>query len=354
MFGGAERVLVHTLKALRGNELSLLADRWSVKDIKRNFDVEPVGVKWLRCSSFRPLYRHFVAFQWLYYTTKLNRLIRETCVDHDLLIETQQVYSDPPPGTPLLNYIHYPSLAAPPPEDQRATSLVYYALLRSIVLRRVKKIKLVLTNSAFTAKKIMEYLKIRPLVVHPPVDVKKFCSDRSWSDREDKVVSVETLLPFKRYHLLLRVARQLPEVRFISLGTINEDYKGYYQELCMRRPDNVTIRPNVAFDEIKEELASAKAYVHLCPEHFGISVVEAAAAGCVPIVYQIGGPAECLSNAALTWQDLTQLSKHISKLIKDKDLWCEYNQRAKEKAFEFDASIFEQRIKNIIEEQLWK
>jgi len=354
VFGGAERVLIHMLKALQDNELSLIADRWSLKDVENIFGTKPIGVKWIKCSSFHPLYQHFVAFQWLYFTRKLNRLIREVSPDYDLLIETQQVYSDPAPGTPLINYIHYPSLAAPPPESPSFASSIYYAILRFLILRRIKKISLALTNSPFTAKKIAQYLKIEPAVVHPPVDVKKFFSDCAWSDRENKVVSIGMFVPFKRYNLLLEVARQIPNIQFVIIGAISEDYGDYYQKLRMQKPDNVTIRPDVTFDEVKEELASAKAYVHLCPEHFGISVVEAAAAGCVPIVYKIGGPAECLGNAALTWQDLTQLSEHISNLIKDEDLWSELSERAQAKALEFDASIFEQRIRNIVEKRLWK
>ena len=122
----------------------------------------------------------------------------------------------------------------------------------------------------------------------------------------------------------------------------------------MQKPNNVIIKQNLTFNEVKHELATAKAYVHLCPEHFGISPIEAAAAGCVPIIYQVGGPAESLGDAALMWQDLPQLSTHISKLLKDKDLWSELSKRARDKAFEFDASVFEQRIRNIIEKQLWR
>lgn len=355
VFGGAERVLIHMLKALRENELSLVTDCWNPKDVKKMFDTELPDVKWVRCSSFHPIHQHFVAFQWLVYTRKLNRLIRQVCGDYDLLIETQQVYSDPSPGTPLINYIHYPTLAAPPPEErQHLTSSIYYAMSRFFIRQRVKKISLALTNSRFTAKKIVEYLNIKPLVVHPPVDVKKFYSEQTWSDREDKVVSIGMFLPFKRHHLLLEIAPQLPKVQFVIIGTINENYRSYYEKLCMQKPDNVTIKQNLTFDEVKHELTTAKAYVHLCPEHFGISPVEAAAAGCVPIVYHIGGPAECLGDAALTWKDLKQLSTHISKLIKDKDLWSKVSEKAKKKAFKFDATIFKKRIRNIIKERLWK
>jgi len=353
VFGGAERVLVHMLRALQEDELSVMTDYWDTEAVKKMCEVELFGVKWVKCPSFRPSSQHLVAFQWLRYTNKINCLIRSVCGQYDLLIETQQVYSDPYSDTPLISYIHYPDLAAPPPEGN-VTSSIYYALLRPSIRRRVKKIKLALTNSPFTARIIAEYLKIKPLVVYPPVNVKKFHSDRSWSNREDKVVNIGMFLSFKRQHLLLEVARQLPTVQFVIIGTISADHRGYYEKLNSQRPNNATIMADASFDEVREHLASAKAYVHLCPEHFGISVIEAASAGCAPIVYHVGGPAECLGDASLKWKDLKQLSTFIHELIKNENLWSELSEKAKRKSLEFDSSIFETRIRNIVKEQLWK
>lgn len=355
VLGGAERVLVHMLGALRDNDLSLISDDWCPQRVNTIFDIEPPEIEWIRCASFRPLLPHFQAFHWLYYARKIDSLIQKMDRDCDLLIETQQVYSDPGRVGRLVSYIHYPSLAAPPPEKEKSiASSIYYAILRSIVLRRVGKISLALTNSPFTARKVVEYLKIRPLVVPPPVDVRRFYSDRSWSDREDKVVSIGTFLPFKRHHLLLQVARKLPEIRFVIMGTLREDHRSYYEKLCKQKSENVTIMQDVALDAAAKELASAKVYVHLCPEHFGISVVEAAAAGCVPIVYEVGGPAECLGDAAIIWKDLDHLRSCIIESVTDGYFWSKMSDKARNAAFEFDASIFEQRIKNIVEGQLWK
>jgi len=351
VLGGAERVLVHILRALQENDLALITDRWNPKKIEKVFNIEQLDVKWIECPSFHRWSQHFTAFQWFRYTNRLNRFIREVCEDYDLLFETQQIYADPCPGMPLINYIHYPTLVASLPENQSTSSAIYYAILRALYCRRIKRISLALTNSTFTARKIAEYLKMESLVVPPPVDVKRFYSNRSWSDREDKVVTVGVFTPFKRQHLLLEVARQLPNVQFVIVGTISEDHRGYYEALCRQKLDNVTMKQDIAFEE---ELVSAKAYVHLCPEPFGISVVEAAAAGCVPIVYHIGGPAESLGDASLKWKDLKQLSTFIHEMIKNEDSWSQLSEKAKKKSLEFDTSIFETRIRNIVKEQLWK
>jgi glycosyltransferase involved in cell wall biosynthesis len=353
VLGGAERVLVYMLKALQNNELSLLADRWDTEAIKKTYGTEISNVNWVKCHIFHPFTQHFVAFQWLRHTQKINNLIREICGEYDLLVETQQVYVDPCSGMPLISYIHYPDMAAPPPEGGFSSS-IYYALLRTLVSRRIKKVNLALTNSPFTAKIITKYLKIEPVVLYPPVDVERFHSDKDWSDREDKVVTIGTFLPFKRQHILLEVARKLPETQFVIIGNISEDYRDYYEKLILQHPNNVKIIPNASSDQIKEQLSTAKAYVHLCPEHFGISVIEAAAAGCVPIVYYLGGPAESLGEASLKWKDTQQLVSLINETINDRSIWSKLNQRAKQKSEEFDTSTFETRMKEIINKQLWK
>ena len=68
VLGGAERVLIHMLKALRENELCVMTNRWDPKAIERIYGIEMPEVKWVQCPSFRLSSQHFVAFQWLRYT----------------------------------------------------------------------------------------------------------------------------------------------------------------------------------------------------------------------------------------------------------------------------------------------
>lgn len=74
--------------------------------------------------------------------------------------------------------------------------------------------------------------------------------------------------------------------------------RNYYQRLLAlcRGKENTKILPNLKRDEVLVLLSKAKIFFHPMPnEHFGIAVVEAKAAGCLPVVHASFGPMEILA-----------------------------------------------------------
>jgi glycosyltransferase involved in cell wall biosynthesis len=85
----------------------------------------------------------------------------------------------------------------------------------------------------------------------------------------------------------------------------NIDYKydlNYYFSLNQMVKDfdlgnYVTFETNVSLNNLLSIMREAKVYFHpMVGEHFGISIVEAMAAGLVPIVADVGGPTEFVPN----------------------------------------------------------
>lgn len=348
LLGGAEKVLIHMIHALKGSNISLLSNRWNPNELSNRFDIEIPRIRWIKCQSFLPRFSHLKIFQWIKYSNTINEIVQKISKDYDIMIETQQVYITPPSKITLINYMHYPYLLVPPPETNSMAIRFYYAISRYALSERIKRIDLFLTNSPFTGEIIKAYLGTEPTIVYPPVEVKKFFSNNDWEDRENKVINVGTFMPFKQQLKLLKVAKSNPNIKFVLIGLLEKQHEKYHQEIMRNKPKNVTLLHDVSIETLKEELSTSKAYIHLCPEHFGISIIEAIAAGCAPMVYYVGGPAEILGNSAIQWSKIEELTNSVRSIIENKEKWKKIVKGARNKIDSFKSSVFEQKIRGLI------
>jgi len=86
----------------------------------------------------------------------------------------------------------------------------------------------------------------------------------------------------------------MPNYEFLIVGSTSKYSKSVIKGILMKAKrlgvKNLRIYTDIPKSELRELLGKAKYYLHPpFPEHFGISVVKAMAAGCVPIVYRDGG-----------------------------------------------------------------
>ncbi len=113
--------------------------------------------------------------------------------------------------------------------------------------------------------------------------------------------------------------------------------------------------PNLNFDALVKLYGESSIYWHAAGygeedptkmEHFGISTVEAMAAGCVPIVINKGGQKEIVddSECGFLWNDLETLKKLTLKVILDQRLRDNFSKKAIKKAQLFSKIFFEEKI----------
>jgi glycosyltransferase involved in cell wall biosynthesis len=207
-------------------------------------------------------------------------------------------------------------------------------------------------NSRFTANAVKGIWNRDAIVVYPPVAVNDF----SHGQKQKMVVSLGRIDPDKRLEDLIKaLALCATKPKLVIVGGLVSNYVPYVvrlqnliKQLNLER--RVSIKPNASFDVVKKILSSAKVYVHAKHfEHFGISVVEAMASGCVPIVHRSGGPyLDIIENDkyGFSYATISELSQKIDSLMSSDTSALEERCVCRSKHFSEDK--FRERIVEVI------
>lgn len=163
----------------------------------------------------------------------------------------------------------------------------------------------VLTNSEFSKKAIYERLGVSAKVLYPPVETRKFRSVASSKDRDNIILVLCRIVPYKTVENAISIAKILKQnkvgEKMIIIGNMyDDDYitRNYYTELIKmvrqaQLDEFVSFQINLPLDIVIENMRKSSIYLHTqAAEHFGMSTVEAMSAGLIPIVPGKGGHAE--------------------------------------------------------------
>jgi glycosyltransferase involved in cell wall biosynthesis len=136
-------------------------------------------------------------------------------------------------------------------------------------------------NSEHTAKEIKKYYGREAVVVHPPVDLERFAVHESPLRQGFVITGRQT--PYKKVDLAVEACTQVG-VPLIVIGTGPE-----HARLKKLAGPKVTFLTTVTDEEMPGHLRSALAFIFPGVDDFGISAVEALAAGTPVIAYKAGG-----------------------------------------------------------------
>ena len=86
-------------------------------------------------------------------------------------------------------------------------------------------------------------------------------------------------------------------------------------------------------------------------EHFGIAVVEAMAAGAVPVVFGAAGPAEIVRHGVdgFHWHTLDELAVCTRRLMKDESLRATMSEAARTRSAQFDLDTFGRSLSAVVD-----
>lgn len=135
--------------------------------------------------------------------------------------------------------------------------------------------------SRFVSERIWRVHRRRVEVIYPPVPR---VTRPDGAGRGDYYVSVGRLVPYKRTELLVRAFAQMPERKLRIIGT-GPDLK----KIQAAAGSNVEVLGFCTNEEVRAQLAGARAYLFAGVEDFGITAVETQALGTPVIAFADGG-----------------------------------------------------------------
>ena len=120
--------------------------------------------------------------------------------------------------------------------------------------------------------------------VYPPVDVGRFAALGEGAARERRTATVARFSPEKSLDAAVRIMREAGGQYDIVGNAVGAFQLGYLERVRRAASGQMSLHANVGQGMLEEIVGGSKVYLQTSEETFGIAVVEAIAAGCVPVV----------------------------------------------------------------------
>ena len=142
-------------------------------------------------------------------------------------------------------------------------------------------------------------------------------------------------------------------------GGAGEGDKEYIESLKkMAQGYEVYFYPNLSFEDLKILFGESQIYWHATGfgeddpkkfEHFGITVVEAMAAGCIPVVINKGGLKEIVDQGinGYLWDTIDQLKEFTLSITEQKSLE-KFTKNSIQKSKDFSKEKFVEKIRKLV------
>lgn len=271
-------------------------------------------------------------------------------------------------GRKLIQYVHFPPLSrliklfpdiyeeSLTTEFKRFPLNIYwdtYMLLEKFVAIDENFADVICANSRFTAEVANKIWNRYAEIIYPPVTVKDFVC----LQKQNTVASIGRIDPDKRFEDLIKaisLCDAKPMLEIVgSITSANSPYltklRGLVRELNLN--GRVNIQLNATFDAVRQTLGKSKVYVHTKHyEHFGMTVVEAMASGCVPVVHRSGGPYLDIIDKdryGSSFRTVEELAKKIDALLTS-DI-SNLSERSINRSKDFGEDVFRKKIMHVIE-----
>jgi glycosyltransferase involved in cell wall biosynthesis len=265
---------------------------------------------------------------------------------------------------PFEDYETFYGMKAPAwQQKNRMGRLARQIYARSDWKKRFKSYGLNLTTSQFVQHWLQKLWQIDAKVLYPPVR-----SGFTNVHKSNHIISIgrfhdAAFAHHKRQDVMIDAykglyRKGLKEWPYKPIGALLQEDHSYFERLIEEAHGYpIELIANASSAELKQNLETAKIFWHAAGfgqdaerhpermEHFGITTVEAMAAGCVPIVINQGGQREIVQHGinGFLWDTVEQLQEFTLQLTYNDDLLQTMSQAARARAAHFSQEAFAER-----------
>lgn len=199
-----------------------------------------------------------------------------------------------------------------------------------------------IANSTHIQKDIKAFYGRDSEVIHPPVDTERFVAAARAAKKRTGLVTAGRQVPYKRVDLIIQACNQL-ERPLMVVGSGPEQ-----RRLEALAGPTITFTGRVAHDEVAGYLAGAQAFIFAAEEDFGITPVEAMAAGTPVIAFKAGGALDYVvdNKTGLFFDEQTVAS--LVNALQNFDAKKFQASAVAEQAQQFDRQVFRKNFSDFI------
>jgi len=316
MFGGGERLVISLIEGL--NRGSIIPEVFSEDEVNE----EEVELRYKKRVNFLfrkinlPRNKILHLFKELFFNSPIIKDLKKYDFVYDFTNKPPLIFD----SQKYLKYI-YVLNDKRSARFSRATS-AYITVTKALSSIGIKKFQRMhpgiinVTLSEFIQSEIKKATGVKVPIVYPPVSLNEFSC--AMDHERHGVVSLGRFSPEKNYLLQIEIAKKFPKIHFTFIGSAKN--RNYYQKIVQKvksdSVQNVSLIPNASFKQVKKVLCQSLIFLHATiEEHFGLSTVEAIAAGCLPLVHNSGGQKEVVNYSEFRYSDIHDAEIKLQSML---------------------------------------
>jgi glycosyltransferase involved in cell wall biosynthesis len=291
--------------------------------------------------------------RWRYLLPYMPRYFRSLDLDaYDTVVYSSHacaIQARAPAAARTVCYCYTPMRYAWMPETdaERAPGIGNWALarfgshLRRIDVEASRRIDRYVAISSVVQERIRSFYGRESEVIHPPVDLDDI--DPTQEKEPGSFLWVHRLVPYKRPQHVMEAFRGTPyRLTMVGVGPLE-------QSLRRDLPPNVELRGWVSRDELTDLYGAASGFIHVGEEDFGITMVEALAAGTPVLALDRGGARDIVRDGRdglLVGSPTVEAIRRGVQVLADRS-WDPAALRARATAF--SREVFADRFRSFLE-----